>query len=70
MRSNRRLRVGYVSPDFRRHSVAYFLEPLLEHHDREAVEIFAYANMPTVGDSVTQRLRGLADHWRNVFGLG
>ena len=66
-RSNRRLRVGYVSPDFRRHSVAYFLEPLLEHHDREAVEVFAYANMPTVGDSVTQRLRGLADHWRNVF---
>ena len=69
LRVNRRLRVGYVSPDFRRHSVAYFLEPLFEHHDSEAVEVFAYANMPTDGDAVTKRLRGRADQWRNVFAL-
>ena len=68
-RADRRLRVGYVSPDFRRHSVAYFLEPLFEHHDRETVEVFAYANMPTSGDVVTQRLKGLTDHWRDIFGL-
>lgn len=66
---DRRLRVGYVSPDFRRHSVAYFIEPVLEHHNRDAVEVFAYANMPTAGDAVTARLKTHADHWRNVFGL-
>jgi len=65
---DRRLRIGYVSADLRRHSVAYFLEPILEHHDRTRVEVFAYANMPG-GDDVTQRLRAHTDHWRDVFGL-
>ncbi|MEK9754770.1 MAG: tetratricopeptide repeat protein [Rhodospirillaceae bacterium] len=63
-----RLRVGYVSSDFRRHSVAYFLEPILEHHDKNAFEVFAYANMAG-GDEVTERLRRYADHWRDVYGL-
>ena len=64
-----RLRVGYVSGDFRRHSVAYFLEPILEHHDSQAVETFCYANQ-TSADAVTERLRGFADHWRAVAGMG
>src|SRR5690606_24654530 len=38
----RRIRVGYLSPDFRQHSVAYFMEPLLAHHDRQGVEVYAY----------------------------
>ena len=40
----RRLRIGYVSPDFRRHAVALFLEPLFRH-DRSVVEIFCYAEV-------------------------
>jgi tetratricopeptide (TPR) repeat protein len=39
----RRLRVGYVSPDLRRHSARHFIEPLLERHDKSVVEVFAYA---------------------------
>lgn len=65
---DRRLRVGYVSPDFRRHSVAYFLEPVLESHDKRAVEVFCYANMAGE-DEVTARLKRHAEHWRDVFGL-
>jgi len=65
---DRRLRIGYVSADLRRHSVAYFLEPLLEHHDRARFEVYAYANMAG-GDAVTERMRGHTDHWRDVFGL-
>jgi predicted O-linked N-acetylglucosamine transferase (SPINDLY family) len=63
----RRLRVGYVSPDFRQHAVALFAEPLLEAHDRNQVEIFCYAEVP-VEDDTTRRIRGLADHWRPTLG--
>jgi predicted O-linked N-acetylglucosamine transferase (SPINDLY family) len=63
----RRLRVGYVSPDFRQHSVAFFFEPLLAAHDRQAVETYCYANVVRP-DLTTRRLRALADHWRPVDG--
>ncbi|MFP3325644.1 hypothetical protein R0K05_21540, partial [Planococcus sp. SIMBA_160] len=62
---DRRLRVGYVSADFRAHSVARFFEPLLRAHDRSNVEIFIYSNVPTP-DAVTERMRGMSDHWRNI----
>ena len=45
----RRLRVGYVSPDFRTHAVALFAEPLLAAHDRSQVEMFCYAEVPRRG---------------------
>lgn len=62
----RRLRVGYLSPDFREHSVSYFFAPLLRAHDRSRVEVFCYADLPA-GDAVTGRLRGLSDRWREIF---
>jgi protein O-GlcNAc transferase len=65
---DRRLRIGYVSPDFRAHSVAYFLEPLLKGHDRAAVEVFCYAEVARP-DTVTAQLQGLADHWLMTVGL-
>jgi predicted O-linked N-acetylglucosamine transferase (SPINDLY family) len=64
----RRLRVGFVSPDFRTHSVAYFFEPLLAAIDRGAVESFCYANVMRP-DAVTARLASLADHWIPIFGV-
>jgi protein O-GlcNAc transferase len=64
----RRLRIGYVSPDFRRHPVGHFLLPLLAHHDKSRVEVLAYAHV-RAPDSVTQRLQSLADHWRNILGI-
>lgn len=63
-----RLRIGYVSADFRTHSVAYFLEPLLAHHDRAQVEIFCYAQ-GRQADETTGRLQVLADHWVPIEGL-
>jgi len=64
---DRRLRVGYVSPDFRSHSVAYFIEPLLASHHREQVEVFCYSLVPRP-DETTERLRARADHWREIHG--
>ncbi|WP_158590407.1 tetratricopeptide repeat protein [Noviherbaspirillum cavernae] len=58
----RRLRIGYVSPDFNRHAVSYFIEPVLALHDKAQVEVFCYYN-GTRQDPVTQRLQALAEHW-------
>ena len=65
---DRRLRIGYLSPDFYQHSVAFFIEPILANHDRRQVEVFCYANV-TRRDAMTERLRGLADHWRDIAPL-
>jgi len=61
----RRLRMGYLSPDFRQHSVAFFIEPLIESHDRRHFEIYCYSDVARP-DTVTERLKGHADHWRDV----
>jgi protein O-GlcNAc transferase len=64
----RRLRIGYVSPDFREHPVARFMLPLLLEHDRRQVEVFAYSDV-TAPDTVTGLLRGHVDQWRDVATL-
>lgn len=65
--TDRRLRVGYVSPDFREHSVAYFIAPILSAHNRTAFEIACYSDVPRP-DGITERLRSLADIWRPIAG--
>jgi predicted O-linked N-acetylglucosamine transferase (SPINDLY family) len=65
---DRRLRIGYLSPDFRIHPVAQFLSPLLESHDHERFEIFCYASL-SVRDAMTDRCRASADAWREVIAL-
>jgi protein O-GlcNAc transferase len=66
--AERRLRVGYVSPDFREHPVTTFFEPVLAGHDREKFEVFCYSH-PLRVDAVTERLRGMADQWREIGNL-
>src|SRR6185437_9595977 len=58
----------YVSPDFRTHSVAYFLMPLFKAHDRAVVEVFCYSDVIRP-DAVTARFSGLADHWVSALGM-
>lgn len=64
----RRLRVGYLSPDFREHPLAYFIEPVLARHDRLRVEAICYSDNPG-DDAVTARLRGHANLWRDAANL-
>ena len=61
----RRLRIGYLSPDFRAHTLAHFIEPLLPAHDRSQFEVYCYSAV-IQPDPVTDRLRKLADVWRDV----
>jgi predicted O-linked N-acetylglucosamine transferase (SPINDLY family) len=64
----RTLRVGLFSPDLRHHSVAYFLEPLLEHHEKKAIELVCYSNNTKV-DDVTRRFKALVPQWRETHAL-
>lgn len=63
-----KLRIGFVSADFRIHSVAWFLLPLWQGLRARGVEIVAYMTGAR-RDSMTVRLSALADGWRNVPGL-
>jgi predicted O-linked N-acetylglucosamine transferase (SPINDLY family) len=66
--ADRRLRIGYVSPDFRRHVVGWNLLPLLRQHDREHFEVFCYSSV-TRPDAMTEQLRACSGQWREVAPL-
>jgi len=61
----RRLRVGYLTADLRAHPVGRFLLPLLAHHDRQQVEVWAYSGVQ-IADEVTAQLRANCDVWRDI----
>jgi protein O-GlcNAc transferase len=61
-RSGARLRIGYISPDFYSHSVASFIEPIIEAHDRDEFNIICYSDV-IGGDEVTRRLKASANMW-------
>ncbi len=63
----RRLRVAYLSTDFRSHPIAFSVEALFRGHDRERVEVMAYS-ATAIPDSVSVRLAGTVDLWREVAG--
>lgn len=65
---DRRLRVGYVAPDFRQHVQSFFTIPLLSAHDHARFEIFCYADID-VPDEATAHLQRLADVWRDITGM-
>jgi predicted O-linked N-acetylglucosamine transferase (SPINDLY family) len=60
-----RVRVGYVSGDFRRHVVARNILPLLRNHDRERFEITLYSNVEKP-DAFTSAFEGQCDRWRDI----
>jgi protein O-GlcNAc transferase len=60
----KRLKVGYVTADFREHSVAFFMQPVLEHHNPNDVEVHVYSNGPS--DQVTTQMRALVPHWHEI----
>jgi protein O-GlcNAc transferase len=65
---DRRLKVGYVSGDFREHCQSLFTLPLLAHHDRREVEVVCYSSVER-RDAWTQRLESCADVWRDACTL-
>jgi predicted O-linked N-acetylglucosamine transferase (SPINDLY family) len=68
-RNGRRLKIGYVSPDFRAHAVHYSIEPLLTHHNLDQFIIYAYAELSGFSDAITDRLKKCVTAWHPTFGL-
>ena len=62
-----KLRVGFVSGDFRQHPVGYFLEGLLAQLQSSSIELYAYTTTNPVGD-VTDRLKTLFHSWTSLSG--
>lgn len=62
---NRRLRIGYVSPDFNDHVIARNLVPLFRHRDRSRFEVVCYSNVNVI-DEMTSRFQRMADSWRDI----
>lgn len=61
----RRLRIGYVSGDFRFHAVSYFFEPVLSEGRSGDFEVFCYYT-GTENDEVTRRIGAASDHFTHV----
>jgi len=64
---DRKLRVGYLSPDFREHTVPHFVTAALENHDPRQFELFCYSDVEK-SDAITSRLRTMVEHWTDVRG--
>ena len=64
----RRLKIAYISPDYCRHPVQHFLEPLLDHHNKQEFEVYAYAELGHE-DAVTARYKNSVDHWIPITGM-
>ncbi len=60
-----KLRIGYVSSDFRQHPVSRFVETLLLHHDVERFEVHCFYNHDKT-DTVTERLKRLSHFWHDI----
>jgi protein O-GlcNAc transferase len=66
--AGRKIHVGYLSPDFKRHPVSRLTAPLLDRHDRGQFSVYCYSDVKKP-DEVTANIRSLADHWRDTSSL-
>lgn len=65
---DRRVRIGYVSPNFRRQAVNFFSQPILSAHDHTQFEVFCYSAADSERcDEVTAKIKAVVDHWRDVY---
>ena len=68
LQSKRKIRIGYVSGDFRNHSLIFFIAPILARHDKSRFEVFCYYSHPST-DADTQRIKALADCFVDCHGM-
>ncbi len=67
-KGSKRLRVGLVSGDFKSHPVSYFLESVLDHLDKDKIELVAYSSR-LIEDELTARIKPYFAAWNSIVGL-
>lgn len=65
----RRIRVGYLSSDFRDHAVGYLMASMFALHNRTQFEITAFHTGSTAESAITQRIHADVEHWQDLHGL-
>ncbi len=65
-RNHKKIKIGYFSPDFKNHPVAYLTAALYEIHDRNKFEIYAFSFEADTKDEFNSRIRAGADYFHNV----
>jgi len=65
-RDSRRMKIGYLSADLHEHATAYLIAEMLEHHDRDRFEVFAYSYGPEDHSAMRQRLRSACEHFIDI----
>ncbi|MCK1338124.1 tetratricopeptide repeat protein [Bradyrhizobium sp. 38] len=63
---DKRISIGYVASEFRNHSAAFALLPVLRHHDHARFEIVCYSCSP-LRDEMTDKFRSTADVWVDAW---
>lgn len=61
-----KLNIGYLSADFRIHSVGYFIEPIIKNHNKSKFNIFCYADV-AAPDAITEDIRQCCTEWRQIY---
>lgn len=61
-----KIRIGYISEDFRIHSVGYFIEPIIENHNKDNFEIYCYSDV-ACPDETTNRIKSFSSKWRSIY---
>lgn len=67
-KQHRKIRLGYLSPDFRQHVVLLFIWAMLTCYDREMFEVYCFSNSP-VEDKYAEHIKAHTDFWCNISGL-
>lgn len=67
LRSHKKIRVGYISPDFRRHVVVHFIYQLLNRYNSKQFTVICYAKGKA--DHITAKLKTLVDGWRDISSI-
>ena len=65
---NRPLRIGIVSPDFRKHTSRHYFQPLFSGLDRDQFALYAYYNN-SITDEWTFKFQDIFEHWQNISTL-
>jgi len=67
--TDRKLRLGYLSGDFREHAVGQFIQNILKQHDRKKFEIVVFDTRNQANDPITEKLKQLDLTWVNLNGV-